>query len=818
MSDNDIEVKIGADTGGLNSGMDAASHGIKHAMEEITESFKSTHAVGTALGVAMGGLLLGAFEKLTETITSAVSETNEFRESAEMLGRKLGTTATEANNISMALRGVESTTEEYSAASKGMEKILNKNEESLKKMGLTTRDSTGHMRPLNDLMIDGIAIVNTYKEGADRNIAATQIFGRAMQDGTKLLNYNAAAFEEGEARAKRYGLTIGVESVADLKAYQEAQIEATEATKGMGNAAGNALMPVMTKLSEWWSNIAPAAIAVIKIAIGTLAATFLLLKDTIYGTLQIIGGLIEGLGSSIRLVVEEVMALANGLKTGDFSGMKTAWDKAGADMAEIAKRHFKAISDAADETRKSLDHIFGDQTPETKTEATGKEVKTKSPKAPPLPSEIPKMKAELDGRIEQEKGYFKDSLQLEIDFWESKLAVANKSNGDQAKVTHTIFELNKKLAKEELAEKLESLKQQSAAQMQAGTERVRLAHEATVLIGATYGLESKEYKKALMDEVAAMTDFQNQKLKIAAIAEDVHTTAMLAEVDAETQNIAQLKALGVISNLQEIDALMKLEEKKYLINLKAAKDKAALIVGDAVAQAAANAQIEKDAIKHDAEMKKLRDKRVLEEKASIKAIADGTTAAMTSAFTGLLNGTMTLSVAMKSIFKGMLDSIIGYVADFVAKWIVQQTLQRVFGLGTAKAQIATSAGVAGAAGVASAAAIPFYGWQIAPMAGQMDAAAAMAFQGLSSSAGFAVGAWDIPSDGLAKIHKGETILNSADADNFRKAAAGGGTGGGNMTVNISAVDAAGVKKLFMTHGALMADSLKAQARNFKVNR
>lgn len=812
MSGNDIEVKIGADTGGLNSGMDAASHGIKHAMEEITESFKSTHAVGTALGVAMGGLLLGAFEKLTETITSAVSETKEFRESAEMLGRKLGTTATEANNISMALRGVESTTEEYSAASKGMEKILNKNEESLKKMGLTTRDATGHMRPLNDLMIDGIAIVNTYKEGADRNIAATQIFGRAMQDGTKLLNYNAAAFEEGEARAKRYGLTIGVESVADLKAYQEAQIEATEATKGMGNAAGNALMPVMTKLSDWWSNIAPAAIAVIKISIGTLAATFLLLKDTIYGTLQIIGGLIEGLGSSIRLLVEEVVALANGLKTGDFSGMKTAWDKAGADMAENAKRHFKNISDAADETRKAIDHMFGDQTPEEKKEHEGKEVKTKSPKAPPLPSEIPKMKAELDGRIEQEKGYFKESLQLEIDFWESKLAVANKSNGDQAKVTHTIFELNKKLAKEELAEKLETLKQQSAAQMQAGAERVRLANEATVLIGATYGLESKEYRRALMDEVAAMTDFQNQKLKIAAIAEDVHTTALLAEVDAETQNIAQLKALGMISNLQEIDDLMKLEEKKYLINLKAAKDKAALIVGDAVGQAAANAQIEKDAIKHEAEMKKMRDKRVIEEKAAYKTVADGIGSAFTNAFSGILHGTMTLGTAMKSIFSGIFDAVLSGLMNFVGQWISQQIMMRLFGATVGKSQIATAAGVAGANGVASYAMAPWPLDMGAPAFGASMSAAAAAFSVPAAENGY-----DIPAgiNPLTQLHQKEMVLPAKQADVIRGMANGNGAGGG-MTVNISAVDAAGVKKLFMTHGALMADSLKAQARNFKV--
>jgi hypothetical protein len=59
------------------------------------------------------------------------------------------------------------------------------------------------------------------------------------------------------------------------------------------------------------------------------------------------------------------------------------------------------------------------------------------------------------------------------------------------------------------------------------------------------------------------------------------------------------------------------------------------------------------------------------------------------------------------------------------------------------------------------------------------------------------------------------ILPAKQAEVIRGMANGKSGAGGN-TYNISAIDAAGVKKFLMRNGNLLADSLSNQARNFKV--
>ena len=79
------------------------------------------------------------------------------------MSRQLGISASEASTLSEAVDNVRSSTDEYVGAARGMEKLLKNNEDSLRGMGLATRDVSGNLRPLNELMLDGIKIANSYK-------------------------------------------------------------------------------------------------------------------------------------------------------------------------------------------------------------------------------------------------------------------------------------------------------------------------------------------------------------------------------------------------------------------------------------------------------------------------------------------------------------------------------------------------------------------------------------------------------------------------------------------------------------------------------
>lgn len=88
-------------------------------------------------------------------------------------------------------------------------------------------------------------------------------------------------------------------------------------------------------------------------------------------------------------------------------------------------------------------------------------------------------------------------------------------------------------------------------------------------------------------------------------------------------------------------------------------------------------------------------------------------------------------------------------------------------------------------------------------------------QGLISSVPSAAGGLgQVPHDTLAFIHKDETVLPAALAKTYRELAAGGGGGGGsNVTLNISAVDAQGVRRLLLDNGPALAEAIGKAARD-----
>ncbi len=102
---------------------------------------------------------------------------------------------------------------------------------------------------------------------------------------------------------------------------------------------------------------------------------------------------------------------------------------------------------------------------------------------------------------------------------------------------------------------------------------------------------------------------------------------------------------------------------------------------------------------------------------------------------------------------------------------------------SAKAQVMANAGIAGSAAYASIAAIPIVGPGLAPEAASIAYAGAAAY-GLPS---FAVGAWSLPGDMIAQVHRGEMIVPSFQAEAMRNGASIGGSGG-DLHVHISAID------------------------------
>ena len=131
---------------------------------------------------------------------------------------------------------------------------------------------------------------------------------------------------------------------------------------------------------------------------------------------------------------------------------------------------------------------------------------------------------------------------------------------------------------------------------------------------------------------------------------------------------------------------------------------------------------------------------------------------------------------------------------------------------SAKQSIGAHAASAAAAVYDDVSQIPAIGWILAPAAAGVAFVAVEAFGSLIPS--LDVGAWDVPSDMQANIHRGEMVVPANFASGIRAAQNGGGdagSGGGGVNItfapNVQAVDGPSVQAFFNRYARQMAATI-----------
>lgn len=135
-------------------------------------------------------------------------------------------------------------------------------------------------------------------------------------------------------------------------------------------------------------------------------------------------------------------------------------------------------------------------------------------------------------------------------------------------------------------------------------------------------------------------------------------------------------------------------------------------------------------------------------------------------------------------------------------------------MGTMQGGIMSHAASAAAATYDAVSQIPLIGYILAPAAAAVAFAGTAAFGSLLS---FDVGAWELPHDMVAQVHKGEMIVPANFSDGLRSALGGGigdmqsaSSGDTHVHFHVSAIDGAGVKAFFKQHGRTIAATVAGQ--------
>jgi len=796
---------IGNSLTGAVSGIQSQLGGLSSAIGFITKNFAALAAITAGVVVFKEG----------------ISATKEFTSEANKLARAFNISATEASTLNVALGDIYTDAETMVGASQQLSRQLRNNEEGLKSMGLQTRDSSGEYRNLKDLMLDAAKVLGDYKEGTDRALAGQVLFGKGAGDAAALMRLNTGVMEAARQKQEELGLTVGKENVEALKAYKAAMNDVGDVMLALKKTIGDAVMPIFTKFGEWLSSIGPAAVTILKGAIGGLAATFWFVKNGVTVLWETINAMIVSVTEPIRALAA---ALAKAL-TGDWAGAKNELGNIGTVIKTTWAGAMDEMYKSSEETNARVAALFNKPTDTKATDNKGKKdfVDPKD-KSKPEKSQMKDYEAELAEKKvayqEQQRieGSFREfSKQQELDFWETKLNTVAKGTDDEKtlrlKVATTKLAIDKSSFEAEVA----NLKSSMAEFKNNASARLEIAQQLAERMKKAYGEDSKEYALAQKDILAAKRQVADQ---LKQIETEQVKTAMNRNMDliAQEQEISDMRyQLGIQSAQQTFALEQDFESRRYQLQAKSLQDQLELAKlnpdKNPVEVEKINAQLEELEMKHQATMRGIQHKATMEQMKDWKGMFDAIQNSLASVVKGLMNGTMTMGKAIKTLFAGVLDAVVNTLAQMAAKWIMQKVIEMIWGKTAAISGVAANAAVAGSGAYAATASIPYVGPFMAPAAAATAYAGAMSFgAGLAAEKGFDVPAGMNP---ITQLHQKEMVLPANIAQPLRDSLdGGGGIGGGDYHLHVHATDSDSVKRLFQNNGSALMEVLRQQHRNF----
>jgi hypothetical protein len=722
----------------------------------LLESLGASRAGMIGLVAAAAGLAAG----------KAVQATAEMTEAAMDLARVLGSSTNEAQRWKIALEDVGAAQGDLEGAAKGLSKQLKENEADLQAMGLKTRDAAGNFRPMNDMLLDGIGILNEHTEGADRALAAQTMFGRGVDASSKLLLVNTETIADAQSTMEDLGLEVGQNAVAAWKEFDAASDRAGFSMKGLGNTVGKILMPVITDLINAFNAAMPTAIAVTRGAVGGLATAW-------HGLLNGIVVVGEAVKAIIVTVAEPVRGLAEAVGralTGDFSGAAASIRGIAGVVSGAWGSAMDQIAASSEATRARISAIWNPDSAPGEPEGI-RGTRAFKPPAKPAgkdtggqphqvvihdPSKMAAYEAEL--AMEKQLAAQQDALrgyskEQEASFWKEVLQRADVNGKDRLQIVRKVADLEVQILRD------------AAKQRQAIDAEVRAGGEQRAL----------------------------------------------AAVDAASQESRGLLDLGEITATQQLEQERRFEEQRMEIKRTYLLARQALIDPDRDPVEYQRINNEIEALEQQHQQRKRQIQIELQKEAKngpMGQVMQAAQSSMETAISGMIQRTQTLRQAMATIWAGIRQSIAGEIAKIIAQKVMMFAKERLMAI----AGIGTKAAEAGAGAAASQAAIPIVG----PALAMASMAAIMgSVMGLTGSIPSAAAGWSIPSgvNPMAQLHEREMVLPAQYADVIRNMGDNGGGGSQGMTV--LAIPSAGGDFVRIKD---LAAALKKADRNFEIRR
>lgn len=823
MGVKDFVMKFGVDISELVSGMTAATEKIQESAVQMKESLDTVKGAFNTLGEA--ALAFAAIMAGGKIFGDMINTTVKMNVEALSLGKQFGVSATQASVLSAALKNVFVTQEDFSLAGTKLEKQLKTNKAAFDAVGIATTDAAGHFLPLLDIMLNTNAYLATVKEGTDRGVESAKLYGKGFEGISGTMRITRESIADAAAEVDALNIVVSQESEAATQQYRSSVVGVHEVLEGVSNTIGQAIIPTLTELGNWFRSVGPEVVAGFRIALDGLKVIFGAVADSVRtlwtaftdfvsifadGIGRMFGGesltAVQFFSNALRVIEVAFIALRAGIQITaavisnefeylldlvtswatvverafhlDWAGVQSAWKAGNAKIEADEEAHFQKLvtisQKAAKDMNDAITGTMGAKAPSTPTAAPGGTATSSNSDAVKEKSlrDIQKAIKDLD------KSYadLEKEHDNQIKLWEAEAAEFSKNAGARIAI------IQKEVDSETVA----------------------------------YGAGSKQAIEAQKRLTQAQQQAAEQTRQMADFFIANQTKSLQVQIDND-EKAAQQKFANHLISAAQLEAIeLNLEDRRTEIERKGIEDRKKLIdpSHDPVAYAKILAELEALETAHENKISQIKMQAAKADNKLQDTVYKQLETSFSSTISGMLKGTLTLSQAFRNMAKDMLDAIIDFLAKWAAQWLVTQIANMIASKVASTGVVGAKAAEAGASGTASFAGAP---WPVdlgAPAFGAAMAAAAGSFGAAAS----AEGGFDIPS-GMSgptvKTHPREMILPEHLADAVRAMAASGKTGGGAMHLHVPAMDGHSVRRVMTRNARQTIKAMKQIHRDIK---
>lgn len=245
-----VVAEITGDASGVTAAMAEAQASVEEGTAEITGAFEAMAGTVEA-ALAPLAAFFAIFESF-DFVKDAIDTTAEFGKQLEITGQKTGMATEALSALDYAADLSDVTVEQLNIALQRLAKNMEATEkgtgpakDAFAALDISVVDVTGHLRPMHDVLLELATRFADMEDGAGKTALAIDIFGRSGANLIPLLNQGAQGITELEQKARELGVTMGDTGVETAGRYTDAMKEFHQVINAFERSVALAVIPTI---------------------------------------------------------------------------------------------------------------------------------------------------------------------------------------------------------------------------------------------------------------------------------------------------------------------------------------------------------------------------------------------------------------------------------------------------------------------------------------------------------------------------------------------------------------------------------------------